>query len=182
MHCFYIEPPRDGVAALPREEARHAARVLRLKRGDAVCAMDGERGRWEAVVESVSGEMVTVRLGAPLLRITPVRYIRLTCVLGGAALAAGVLSGNAAVMCGATVLSALLAGAVIPMILHVSCERFSENTMLATTAVLLCVYAGQALGPAVIGQMEGALSIGAGILACAVMLALSGVVMLGMRE
>ena len=80
MHCFYIEPPRDGVAALPREEARHAARVLRLKRGDAVCAMDGAQGRWEAVVESVSGETVTVRLGAPMPANEP--PVRLTVYQG----------------------------------------------------------------------------------------------------
>lgn len=126
--------------------------------------------------------MTACRLIAPSIRISPVRYIRITALVGGAALATGVLSGNAYVMCGTAVLSALLAGAVIPMTLHVSCERFSENTMLATTAVLLCVYAGQALGPAVIGQMEGALSIGAGILTCAITLALSGVAMLAMRE
>ena len=34
MHCFYIEPPVDGMAALKRDEAKHAARVLRLKPGD----------------------------------------------------------------------------------------------------------------------------------------------------
>lgn len=46
MHCFYIEGPVDGVAALPPEEAKHAAKVLRLRPGDEVCAMDGAGRRW----------------------------------------------------------------------------------------------------------------------------------------
>lgn len=61
MHCFYIEPPKDGLARLPAEEAKHALRVLRLGPGDAVCAMDGAGRRWDAEIESVSNG-VTVRL------------------------------------------------------------------------------------------------------------------------
>ena len=65
MHCFYIEPPVDGVAALPKDEAKHAAKVLRLRPGDPVCAMDGAGHRWDAVIETV-GDGVTVRLTSPL--------------------------------------------------------------------------------------------------------------------
>ena len=61
MHCFYIEPPVDGVAALPKDEAKHAAKVLRLRPGDPVCAMDGAGGRWDAMIDTV-GDGVTVRL------------------------------------------------------------------------------------------------------------------------
>ena len=61
MHSFYIEPPVDGVAALPKDEAKHAAKVLRLRPGDPVCAMDGAGGRWDAVIETV-GDGVSVRL------------------------------------------------------------------------------------------------------------------------
>ena len=61
MHCFYINPPVDGLAQLPPDEAKHAAKVLRLKPGDSVCAMDGAGGRWDAVVETVDGG-VTLRL------------------------------------------------------------------------------------------------------------------------
>ena len=43
MHSFYIDSPIDGAAMLPPEEARHALKVLRLRPGDAVCAMDGVR-------------------------------------------------------------------------------------------------------------------------------------------
>ena len=62
MHCFYIEPPVDGMAALKRDEAKHAARVLRLKPGDAVCAMDGAGGRWNAEILRVDADGVAVRL------------------------------------------------------------------------------------------------------------------------
>jgi len=62
MHGFYIEPPVEGVAALPPEEARHAAKVLRLRPGDVVCAMDGEGGRWRAEVAGGAGEGLSLRL------------------------------------------------------------------------------------------------------------------------
>lgn len=121
------------------------------------------------------------RLLTPLLKVTPLRYIQCAGLLGAAVLLPGVLSGNAYVMAGAVVVSSLLAGAVIPMILHVSCERFSENTLLATTTILLGVYAGQALGPMIIGQMEAAMSIKAGMLFCVAAVGLSGVAAWGIR-
>jgi 16S rRNA (uracil1498-N3)-methyltransferase len=61
MHCFYIDPPVDGVAVLPKDEAKHAAKVLRLRPGDSVCAMDGAGRRWDAKIEIVD-DGVTVRL------------------------------------------------------------------------------------------------------------------------
>ena len=126
--------------------------------------------------------MTACRLLAPFVKVSPVRYIQITCMVSAAVLAAGILSGNAYAMCICAVLTAVLAGAVIPMILHVSCERFAENTMLATTAVLLCVYAGQALGPAVIGQMEAGLTIGWGLMTCAAAVGLSGLAAMGVRK
>ena len=66
MHCFYIDPPVDSLAGLPEDEAKHASKVLRLQPGDPVCAMDGAGGRWDARIEAVSREGVTVRLMAPL--------------------------------------------------------------------------------------------------------------------
>lgn len=64
MHAFYIE--QKGIvgecAALPKEEAKHALRVLRLGVGDEVCAMDGQGGRFSAVIGSVEGDNVVLRL------------------------------------------------------------------------------------------------------------------------
>ena len=65
MHSFYIEPPVDGLAALPEDEAKHASKVLRLRPGDGVCAMDGAGHRWNARIEAM-GDKVTVRLLEPL--------------------------------------------------------------------------------------------------------------------
>lgn len=66
MHCFYIEPPVGGLAALPAEEARHARKVLRLRPGDEVCAMDGASGRWRGEIAEGPGEALAVRLIEPL--------------------------------------------------------------------------------------------------------------------
>ncbi len=58
MHSFYIDPPEGDYAALPAEEAKHAEKVLRLRPGDEVCAMDGAGRRWRAEL----GEGARVRL------------------------------------------------------------------------------------------------------------------------
>ena len=62
MHSFYIESPQNGVADLPSEEAKHALRVLRLRPGDAVCAMDGAGLRWRGELAQADGGAVRVRL------------------------------------------------------------------------------------------------------------------------
>lgn len=62
MHCFYIEPPEDGLARLRGDEAKHASKVLRLRPGDPVCAMDGAGGRYDAEIAAVDAGGVTVRL------------------------------------------------------------------------------------------------------------------------
>ncbi len=66
MHSFYIEPPESGMAALPADEAKHAARVLRLQPGDAVCAMDGAGSRWRAEIAEIGAGGAKVRLIEPL--------------------------------------------------------------------------------------------------------------------
>ena len=64
MHRFYapdLVPDRD-VVPLPLEEARHLARVLRLKAGASVLVFDGRGNEFTASVEAVSPRHVTVRL------------------------------------------------------------------------------------------------------------------------
>ena len=80
MHGFYIEPPVDGLAALPAEEAKHAAKVLRLRPGDEVCAMDGAGGRWRAEIAEIDGSRASVRLIEPLESHEP--PVRLTVYQG----------------------------------------------------------------------------------------------------
>ena len=60
MHSFYIETPVENIALLPADEAKHAAKVLRLRAGDEVCAMDGAGRRWRG--ELVEADGLAVRL------------------------------------------------------------------------------------------------------------------------
>ena len=66
MHSFYIDSPVDGAAMLPPEEARHALKVLRLRPGDEVCAMDGVGRRWRGEIGDIDGGSVRVNLLEPL--------------------------------------------------------------------------------------------------------------------
>ena len=66
MHSFYIEAPSDGAALLPPEEAKHALKVLRLRQGDEICAMDGAGKRWRGIIAGIDGDRVCVSLLEPL--------------------------------------------------------------------------------------------------------------------
>ena len=67
MNARFHAPAAEAgtVIALPDEEARHLARVLRLTAGAAVAVFDGRGHEFAAVVEHVSGDRVDVRVGAP---------------------------------------------------------------------------------------------------------------------
>lgn len=54
--------PGDRLALDP-EESHHVARVLRLRAGDALRVFDGAGREWEAAIEAVAKENVTVVLG-----------------------------------------------------------------------------------------------------------------------
>ena len=64
MHRFMMEPGAGTgeLVALNGEESRHALRVLRLSPGDAVEVSDGCGKLFGAVIESVMGGEVSVRL------------------------------------------------------------------------------------------------------------------------
>jgi 16S rRNA (uracil1498-N3)-methyltransferase len=57
-------PLPAGTRVLPEGPARHLVRVLRLGEGDALRIFDGEGHEFEAVIESVRRDEVTVRIGA----------------------------------------------------------------------------------------------------------------------
>ena len=68
MHTFYLER-RAAVGetvALPKDEAKHALKVLRLSVGDEVCALDGCGGRYSAVLERAGSDAAEVRLTGEL--------------------------------------------------------------------------------------------------------------------
>ena len=67
MNAFYIEDGR-----LSAEDARHAAKVLRLRPGDEIVALDGKGGRFRARLEEDGAVEVLEQLPSnePRLRLT----------------------------------------------------------------------------------------------------------------
>jgi 16S rRNA (uracil1498-N3)-methyltransferase len=65
MHARFFAPaahdPGDEID-LPREEAEHLARVLRMKAGDSLALFNGRGDEFAAVVAAVTKSRVTVRL------------------------------------------------------------------------------------------------------------------------
>lgn len=62
---FLTVPPAAGRAVLSGDEARHLARVLRAKVGDAVSLFDGSGREWPARVVSVGRSEVELETGEP---------------------------------------------------------------------------------------------------------------------
>lgn len=73
----------DGAIDLPRDEAHHASRVMRLSAGDEVAVFDGAGHEWRARIESAERDRVRVRLLDPVM---PVPEPRTSIVLLHAAL------------------------------------------------------------------------------------------------
>lgn len=57
-------PSRNGPAELPEQAAHHAARVLRLKAGDAVSVFNGRGGEGEARITDIGKHRVGVEIAA----------------------------------------------------------------------------------------------------------------------
>lgn len=76
---FYAPSDRmaDDLIALPSDESKHAATVLRLKKGDLIVVTDGLGQAWTAGIEKMGKKEVTARvisthrnLGEPMVRLT----------------------------------------------------------------------------------------------------------------
>lgn len=63
---FLAAAPRDSRAILVGDEARHLARVLRAKVGDAVRVFDGSGLEWTARVVTIGRDEVTLDVGVPM--------------------------------------------------------------------------------------------------------------------
>ncbi len=57
-------PESGGRVVLDPDESHHVARVLRLKRGDTLVVFDGQAGEWDARIEDLASDRVTVVVGA----------------------------------------------------------------------------------------------------------------------
>lgn len=83
MPRFYCPPPLPGQGSfnLPADVAHHAARVLRLREGDAVQLFDGQGNECHGVLESLSGKQVIV---GSLIQVTTCRESPLPVLLAQA--------------------------------------------------------------------------------------------------
>lgn len=112
------------------------------------------------------------RLGMPFLPIKPEKYVAVGGLLGGTVLCIGLLIPNGWVLRALLMVSSLLFGALIPCVLTLGCGRQPQNTLLATTGIMLALYLGQAVSAPVIAALEAAISLRAGMLLCALCMAL----------
>jgi len=64
--AFLPSAAPDARIELDQEESHHVARVLRARAGDGLSVFDGRGGEWQATVEAIAGDRVTVRVGAPV--------------------------------------------------------------------------------------------------------------------
>ena len=62
MRRFKIDGVRNGEAFLRGQEARHALKVLRLKKGDEIIVFDGEGREYLAVIDAASPTSVRVKI------------------------------------------------------------------------------------------------------------------------
>src|SRR5688572_10174003 len=84
---FYA-PDLDGdrsVVALPRDEARHLSRVLRLAAGDEVAVFNGRGSEFRAVVETAVRDTAVLRLveALPVAAAGPVQIVLVQAILKG---------------------------------------------------------------------------------------------------
>jgi len=62
MRRFKIDGVKNGEAFLRGQEARHALKVLRLKKGDEIIVFDGEGKEYLAVIDAASPTSVKVKI------------------------------------------------------------------------------------------------------------------------
>lgn len=98
------------------------------------------------------------------------KYICFSCILSAVFLLCAVLSGNGVAAAVLVALSGLAFGATIPCMLNLACEGVPENTMLATTPMMLSLYLGEAAAPPLIGVMESTVGLHWGMISCCVIM------------
>ncbi len=115
------------------------------------------------------------RLILPFLPLSPVKYVRFAGFAAGAAVLIALPMQNGAAMCAAVLVCGLAYGAMIPCMLNIGCAETPESSMLATTVMMLALYLAQAIVSPVIGALEAAVNLHAGIGLCAAFMILSSV-------
>lgn len=78
---FITTPPAGGRAMLDGDEARHLARVLRARVGDAVVLFDGRGRSWPARVTAIGRAEVELATGEPRVEVTSGRVLTVAVAL-----------------------------------------------------------------------------------------------------
>jgi 16S rRNA (uracil1498-N3)-methyltransferase len=122
-----------GVFELPRDEAHHASRVMRLSPGDEIAVFDGAGREWRARIEEARGDRVSVRLLDPLPSVPEPRVaiVLLHAVLKGDHMDAVVRDST---MIGAAVIRPMVTAHTIARAGGASAERLRERWMRVAVA------------------------------------------------
>ena len=104
----------------------------------------------------------------PFLPIRTEKYVAVSGFAAGAVLLCGLWTGSAVLLRVCVALCGLLYGALIPCILNLGCADMAENTLLATTGMMFALYLGQSFSSPLIGALEKAINLRAGMILCAV--------------
>jgi predicted MFS family arabinose efflux permease len=109
---------------------------------------------------------------------SPIAQIRWFTLAAALVLAVGLLVSSAPFICVASGLTGLLAGAAIPLAIHVACERFRDNTMMASAFILLVLYVAQIVCPPLMGIAETQFGLRWAMAVCPAALAMCGSLLL----
>ena len=112
------------------------------------------------------------RLLMPFLPIKPEKYVVTSGFLGCGFLLIGLMFPGGWLLRIMLALSSLMFGALIPCVITIACGRQPSNTLLATTGIMLALYLGQGVSSPMIAGLEALLSLKAGMLLCALCMAL----------
>ena len=103
-------------------------------------------------------------------------YVRLAGFAAGAVTLAGILVPAWLSPC--ILVAGFLFGALLPCMLSLACERIPSQTLTCTTALMLSLYVGQSVSSPLIGALEAAVSLKAGMLVCCAGMALTSLLCL----
>ena len=112
------------------------------------------------------------RLMMPFLPIKTEKYVVSAGFLGCGFLCIGLLFPGGWLLRVMLALSSLMFGALIPCVITLACGRQPSNTLLATTGIMLALYLGQGVSSPMIAGLEALLGLKAGMLLCALFMAL----------
>ena len=112
------------------------------------------------------------RLLMPFLPIRAEKYVVASGFAAGAVLCVGLVFPGGWGLRVMLAVSSLLFGALIPCVITLGCERQKSNTLLVTTGIMLALYLGQGVASPMIAALEAAVDLRAGMLLCALSMAL----------